>query len=179
MNNEKLVEEKYGEYSMISNKCIVLDIDGTLIDSLTKQIYYENMNCLRKPDYIDNEDNCIWKRPGFDIFIKFCFDNFKHVSIWTAASKQWANIFINKIIKHEYKNKFDFIWCKDRLSKRFKINYYYSYRNAFITYKPLKKIWRSKIRNNNGWNKENTLIIEDTIRNCIDNYGNAIYVGTY
>lgn len=28
----------------------------------------------------------------------------------------------------------------------------------------------------NGWNKDNTLIIEDTPETCIKNYGNAIYV---
>ena len=41
--------------------------------------------------------------------------------------------------------------------------------------KKLSKIYGKQV----GWSKFRTLIIEDTPTNCVDNYGNAVYVPTY
>eukprot|EP01083_Nonionella_stella_P093857 263221_1 len=183
--NENSPEISHG-LPIRSNKCIILDIDGTLIDTLPEQIYKEQKNNLsisRKPDHITDEGDYIWKRPGLDAFIKFCFDNFQHVSIWTAASQEWADVFIRNLIGHQYRDSFtqngNFVWSRSRLSKQFRMRYFYHYGNDVITHKPLSKVWRSRTRRSEGWNKYNTLIIEDTPRNCVDNYGNAIYVDTY
>ena len=163
-----------------SNKCIILDIDGTLIDSLTYQVYTENKNDIpRKPDFITDDKDCMFKRPGLDVFIKFCFDNFKHVAIWTASGKQWAQSFVSHIIQPQYRHKFAFVWDNKRLSKRIQVGYFWNHSNSVIRYKPLYKVWRSKKRKKAGWLKEYTLIIEDTPRNCMANYGNAIYIDSF
>lgn len=45
--------------------------------------------------------------------------------------------------------------------------------------KPLTKIWKKSLAKNNGWNKTDTLIIEDTFYNCRKNYSNCIIVPEY
>ena len=55
---------------------IVLDMDNTLIASDSTNIY---------------------PRPFLVPFLKFCFENFRTVSIWTAAEESWFNI-VNKFV---------------------------------------------------------------------------------
>jgi len=58
-------------------KCIILDIDGTLIHS-----------------YMDDETIVIHKRPFLEDFIDWCFETTDDVCIWTMGTAVWAKIVI-------------------------------------------------------------------------------------
>lgn len=144
----------------MSNKHLILDIDGTLIsDSST--------------------ENNIIIRPYLKYFLQYAFDKFKTVSIWTAASKDWADTIYNNILKPNMPNNkdFTFIWDRKKCTQK-------SHKRAImegdfyahpIIVKELKKVWKHF----GFMNKDNTLILDDTPNTYTDNYGNVIPISTY
>lgn len=103
-------------------KChLVLDLDGTLV----------------------HDGN---PRPGLSQFLEFCFDNFKTVSIWTAADRSWWNFCWT-----EHMLQFDF----DRVLSRKDCEFSLTSQKII---KPLRKIWA----NYPDCTKFNTLLIDDT-----------------
>jgi len=78
---------------------ILLDLDQTLISSeLVDEFDIKDANKKNKFNY-SNMDNYyyVFERPGLQKFLSYLFKNFK-VSIWTAASKEYALFIINNII---------------------------------------------------------------------------------
>lgn len=212
------------------DKNIILDIDGTLIDSVPADYAIENN--LPKPDIVSPWGDFIYKRPHLDDFLKYCHMNFKNVAIWTAGDDAWADLIVSKILdpslasskkgkrlvssagctpisspirrrpildeielksdssdestdlesedecEIEEPNTFSFVYsferCKPIIIKDRKTDKSYQYYS-----KPLKKIWKCKTLRSMGFTRQTTLILEDTPENCVDNYGNAIYISSY
>ena len=78
---------------------IVLDLDQTLISSeLVNEFNIENEDKMKLFRYstMDNYYH-IFERPRLQEFLTYLFENFK-VSIWTAASKDYALFIIENII---------------------------------------------------------------------------------
>lgn len=80
-------------------KTIVLDLDKTLIDSIDQKII---------------------TRPYLREFLKFCFDTFDHVGIWTAATNEWCyhafdTIFDSILI--DLDETFAFVYTRDNCKK--------------------------------------------------------------
>lgn len=73
---------------------------------------------------------------------------------------------------------FAFVFTKDRCTRKAvqdeNSRLYYEYHT-----KPLRKVWRRTSFRAAGWSSHNTLILEDTPQNCVDNYGNALYIRTF
>lgn len=97
---------------------IVLDLDLTLICSCSKE--EDEKYKISEPDIKKkikkfrkkNMDNyyMVFERPGLQSFLCFLFKNF-NVSIWTAASKDYALFIIEHIILNGKKNrKIDWIF---------------------------------------------------------------------
>ena len=143
-------------------KNIILDLDETLIFGLSpKDDYYDikkdEKKLFEKFKY-KNMDGYyyIFYRPGLHKFLDYLFANF-NVSVWTAASKDYALFIIDKIIlqNDEVKNngnerKLDYIFFSYHcdLSKKLK--------NGI---KDLSILWDVyKLPN---YNKNNTLIVDD------------------
>lgn len=133
---------------------IILDIDGTLVGS-------------------DKEFN-IYPRPHIKEFLNYCFKEFDSVSIWTAASKDWADRVLNTVAP---KRTFRFVWSEDRCTYRSDRNKIYQgdFFAFPIVIKPLKKVWRKY----DDMTRDNTIIVDDTPNTYKDNYGNAIPITTY
>lgn len=135
---------------------IVLDLDETLISS---------------------QDFNVILRPNLKEFMEFCFSNFETVSIWSAAESSYVNRIASHILPTD--KNFMFIYtrsqCKniktDSPQNEFSLNY--------KTCKPLSKMWRRSPARKIGMNKRNTIIIEDTPSNCVENYSNAIYIDEF
>lgn len=111
-------------------KCIVLDLDETLVH--TENNDGEMKAILSNPDYegikdrvyklefesASNSGNTVmWgvKRPHLDEFIKFCFDYFEIVAIWSAGHRKYvdavvANIFSPDQLPH-------LVYCHDHVSR--------------------------------------------------------------
>ena len=101
---------------------ICLDLDQTLIWAGTNKEYMPHKypeikkKAAGKPfgkNNITNMDNLytIFERPGLQEFLDFLFDNF-NVSVWTAASKDYALFVIKNIIykKNKESRKLDWIF---------------------------------------------------------------------
>lgn len=136
---------------------LLLDLDNTLIcaepyDDLTKE---EIIRCKQKFKYHDMDGYYIvCERPHVQEFLDYVFDNF-NVSIWTAASKDYAKFIMNNIILIKPDRKLDyFFWDKHcKISKK--------YGKKFS--KNLKILWKKydKGRGLKNYRKDNTLILDD------------------
>lgn len=141
---------------------IILDLDQSIISgepaeefNFKKQIKKAN-----KFEFETMQDYyIIFSRPHLQKFLTFLFKNF-NVSIWTAASKDYALFIIEKIILRGKKNRnIDFIFFSYHcnISKKLKK------KNS----KDLSILWDTfKMEN---YNKNNTLILDDykeDVYNC-------------
>jgi len=135
---------------------VILDLDQTIIsaESTTKKEEFDmnkHRNKAKKFKYRDMDGYYIvFERPHLQRFLDFLFSNF-NVSIWTAASKDYALFIINKIILNGKRNRhIDWIFFSYHcdISKRIK--------NGT---KDLSILWDEY--NISGYTKDNTIIIDD------------------
>ena len=132
---------------------ILLDLDQTIISSEAYEEYDFKKNHIKskKFKYHDMESYYIvFERPGLQDFLDFLFKNF-NVSVWTAASKDYALFIIEKvIISNKPKRKLDWIFFSYHcdISKRIKNQP-----------KDLSILWEKyKLKK---YNSQNTFIIDD------------------
>lgn len=94
----------------------------------------------------------IFERPGLQKFLDFLFENF-NVSVWTAASQDYANFIVKNIIIGNRERKLDHFFFYYHGEK---INELYS-----GTSKNLRMLWEVYGLDQVGYNKNNTLILDD------------------
>ena len=89
---------------------LVLDLDNTLISSISNREMKRLKNIKsRKLKYKDMDSYYrVFYRPHLKEFLEYAFDNF-HVTVWTAASRDYAMFIIDNILlndpdhkKHKY-----------------------------------------------------------------------------
>lgn len=150
-------------------KLIIFDIDNTLFDSVE---IGEDKGIKRKHDHRlthGGRNYKMYARPFLVEFIKFCQKNFEKIALWTHADKLWLEKFEKHILPDgiEFLFKYDYSEAEFRPHKKLKGEMY--------KLKPLRKIYeRFK-----GYNDKNTIIIEDTEENCLENLDNCIIVPEY
>ena len=149
-------------------KHFVLDLDETLVSTEPLEDYdyekYKNkIKKFKEKPMIMDDYYIILQRPGLQKFLDFLFANFT-VSIWTAASKDYALYIIeNIIIAGHPERKIDYIFFSYHCSASKKLK---------SGSKDLSMLWDIyKIKN---YNKENTAILDDLVEvfntqkdNCI------------
>lgn len=167
---------------------VVLDLDSTLIYSQHYEQHEQTSKKLKKtkPCFIlesnknDHKTNTrlsaeinkndkayeIYKRPYLDRFIKFLFDNFKTVSIWSVGTDKWVNTIIPIIFQKNYK-KLSFILNRNHVWVN-KKGYYIKRFNL--------KIWNKKIGKKFNINKNNSLLIDDNEKHQKYNVNNFILI---
>lgn len=96
---------------MSQDRHIILDLDQTIISGEPID-EFEVKNEKRKKKFIyhtmDN-DYFIFERPNLQRFLDYIFDNFK-VSVWTAASKDYALFIIENVILRKANRKLEWIF---------------------------------------------------------------------
>lgn len=131
----------------------ILDLDQTVISAEPCEEYDFKKNREKAKKFIfHNMDNyyIVFERPYLQEFLTYLFDNF-NVSIWTAATKDYALFIIDKIILGGNSNrKLDYIFfsyhCK--ISEKIKGNT-----------KNLSLLWDTyKLKH---FNENNTVILDD------------------
>lgn len=147
---------------------VILDIDETLLSAIpTEDIDFEKIkNKVNKVKYEPMEGYYIlFLRPHLEKFLDFLFENF-NVSIWTAASKDYALYVIDKIILNgNPKRKIDYIFFSYHCNASKKLK---------KSTKDLSMLWDVyKIK---GYNKDNTIIIDDYKEVYNTQKGNCIFV---
>ena len=128
---------------------LVLDIDGTLIDS---------KHC----------GTTIVKRPHVDAFLDYCFGSCA-VAIWTNASDAWARAAVDVLRDADGNLRpWAFVWDGNR-SRRTCQDWgafscdYDGYGGGYAPgMKPLEKVYKSTTRRKLGFTKERSIIVEDT-----------------
>ena len=138
---------------------IIFDIDNTLFDSIEWSEYKSKTT----PDHKLIHGGIKYKmyaRPFLKQFMKFCQKNFKNIGIWTHADSMWLDKFVKNVLELDipFLFKYDITHA--------------SYLKDGSKIKPLSKVWAEFPK----FNKHNTLIIEDTIGNCVENLENCIIV---
>lgn len=149
---------------------LILDLDETLIYSISEK----ELSGLEKTTKdklfskyatyeMDGGYYTVVERPGLQKFLKYAFENF-NVSIWTAASKDYALFIIDNIIIGENSDRtLDWIFCSyhcELSEKKMK------------SIKNLDMLWDNY--NLDGYSKDNTIIMDDhpivyktQTKNCI------------
>ena len=95
----------------MAGRTIVLDIDGTLIDSCTEE-EARARGITAFVETVDDDGDCGIKRPFVDAFLTHCFEHFSHVAVWTMASREWADFIITKVLHREVED-FAFVWAHE------------------------------------------------------------------
>lgn len=132
---------------------LLLDLDQTIIsgeplEELDLENTYKEKHKLFKSDNMDDYYN-IYSRPYLQEFLDYVFDNF-NVTVWTAASKDYALFIVNKIILNKPGRKLDFIFFEYHCQLSKQINKYS---------KDLSILW--DIYKLPGYSPQNTVILDD------------------
>jgi len=145
---------------------IVLDIDGTLMDNGLSSDNHDGISCSR----------FLYFRPGLINFLDYCLKHCASVSIWTAGNEEWMSGFI-KALPCRFREAFLFTWHIKRCNVKYQRTGLMT--TKLVILKRLNKVWSKKWTKKIGMTRNNTIIIEDTPSNCLNNYGNAVYVSEY
>lgn len=140
---------------------LVLDLDETLISVVLKEI--------PNPDFTFNINKVTYygkKRPNLDLFLKYVFDKYSSVSVWTAGTREYAKKVLNRIMTEEQIKK---------------LTFFKSRRDVVLVkgghnYKPLKKMFDDPIAQRIGMTVHNTIMIDDRAEVLRDNPGNGIKI---
>lgn len=131
---------------------IILDLDETLIHSFDKDIKNKKEIQKFKPLFKSKEmdsDFTVFARPMLQDFLDYLFSKY-NVSVWTAASKNYALFIIKKFILIKPERKLDYILYSHHCDLS------YDAKNASKDLSMFWDVWKIK-----GYNKHNTFIIDD------------------
>lgn len=134
---------------------ILLDLDQTLISAEADEEYDFN-KYKEKAKMFDFEDMdgyyIVFERPGLQTFLDYLFQNF-NVSIWTAASKDYALFIIEKqILAGKPERKLDYIF----FSYHCDVSQIHTGNS-----KRLDILWN--LYNIDGYTEDNTVILDDYV----------------
>lgn len=135
---------------------VFLDLDQTIISGEDKDDKEFKNIMVKKHKFVWHDDGIryvIFERPGLQKFLTFLFDNF-NVSVWTAASQDYALFIVKNIILGNNSNrKLDFVLfgfhrdMSDMLHKPLRDS------------KKLSMMW--SVFGLDGYSEDNTLILDD------------------
>lgn len=93
---------------------LVLDLDGTLIHSMLPDEITELTPGEEHPESVvfrikrSKGEYIVFGRPYIKQFLRFCFDKFKTVSVWTAGTRQYAL----QIVDSLFETKPTLLWTR-------------------------------------------------------------------
>lgn len=134
---------------------VLLDLDQTLISAEPLDDYKKYKDKMKDRSKLFRSETMedyyiIFERPGLQSFLDYLFENF-NVSVWTAASKDYALFIIDKFIINGKKNrKLDWIFFSYHCDASKKL------KNGT---KDLSMLW--DYYNDSKYTPKNTVIIDD------------------
>ncbi len=165
-----MVYEKYTNSKGIMKRKrmnILLDLDQTCISAEASEEFDFDKNKSKSKNfkYYDMDGYyTVFERPGLQEFLDYLFKNF-NVSVWTAASKDYALFIVDKIILGNHTDRtLEYIF----FSYHCDISY-----DEMSGSKDLSMLW-GNICNLPGFKKDNTIIIDDYIEVYDTQPGNTI-----
>lgn len=137
---------------------IVLDMDQTLIDGRLNK--------------------SVTPRPYLKVFLNWCFDNFQHVSIWTAASRGWYDYVYQRVFQDmliSMNREFHFVFTGEMCNCVWRFSEWHG-QSVRMVEKRIRKLHRYKSEKFIGYCMDNTIAVDDTKTTFQSNYGNGIHV---
>ncbi len=142
---------------------IVLDLDETLVSVTTNPKRQYDFK-FQLTDPVTRQT--LWyygqKRPNLEIFLRYIFKRFRTVSIWTAATADYARQVIKNIMKPEQYSRLAFVKTRGDLRL---------FPDGGYT-KPLSSVFDK----HDSIKRHNTIMIDDRRSVMVENLGNAIIV---
>lgn len=171
----------------LTDKCIVLDLDQTLIAtqdeldslfelnilsdpkyiSLRNRIYHIRLEDLENPGIGSKYDFWGITRPYIDEFLLFCFQYFKIVAVWSAGKR----LYVESIVDHIFKDlpKPHIVFTHDDID----------YSSDGNILKKLTKMINHNSLTQNNMSLYNTLALDDNPTTFQYNLGNGILIPPY
>jgi len=171
----------------ITDKCIVLDLDQTLIAtqesieslkelnilsdpnliSLRRRVYYVTIEDLEKPGIGTKYDFWGITRPHVQEFLIFCFSYFKIVSVWSAGKRPYVEAIVDYIFKDLPQPHVIFTHDDVKIGPKGHI------------LKPLNKMIESNPVLRRNMSLQNTFAIDDNSMTFFNNHNNGILIPAY
>jgi hypothetical protein len=173
--------------SSITDKCIVLDLDQTLIAtqdsvdslkslnilsdpnliSLRNRVYYITIEDLEKPGIGTKYDFWGVTRPHIHEFLLFCFSYFKIVAVWSAGKRPYVEAIVDHIFKDLPKPHVIFTHDDIEIGPKGHIE------------KPLVKMIESNPILRRYMSLQNILAIDDNPMTFFRNHDNGVLIPAY
>jgi TFIIF-interacting CTD phosphatase-like protein len=147
-------QTKYRVRDLTKIKNIILDLDETIISAVevssllqdkSKMVSFSKKTDQFKMHYMDT-DYIITERPYVQEFLDFMFKHY-NVSVWTAASKEYALFVIEKVILAKPSRKIDYILFSDHCDRSYSLTKCMKYLDRLFHF--------------DHYDKDNTLLIDD------------------
>jgi TFIIF-interacting CTD phosphatase-like protein len=138
-------------------KLLILDIDETLV--------YSTVKPLTKVEDFKADQYYVYKRPGLDLFLDFCLDNYD-LAVWTSSASEYAKIIVNNLFSRP--DYLEFVWSREKCTQRYNLD-----TNDYYLLKDLKKVKKM------GFDLDAIIMIDDSKEKLERNYGNHISVAPY
>lgn len=100
----------------LSQTHVVLDLDHTLICAV--EPHRVNGSA---PDFwitVSGKKYAVFRRPHLDAFLTALFARARSVSVWTAATKGYANAILKRILTDDQRKRLKFVWSRNRTVTR-------------------------------------------------------------
>lgn len=171
----------------ITDKCVVLDLDQTLIATqdhieslkelnimsdpklllLRNRVYHITIEDLEKPGIGTKYDFWGVTRPHVKEFLLFCFSYFKVVAVWSAGQRPYVEEIVDSIFQDLPKPHI--ILSHDDIE----------YNSSGHIEKPLTKMIKFNPMLTRLMTLQNTLAIDDNPSTFVKNYGNGVLIPEY
>lgn len=150
---------------------LILDLDETLLHS-------DDMSAAdvrrmgRPPDY-DLGDLRGYFRPHLREFLRYAFDNFASVGVWTAGTPDYAESIVSEVFDAQGLPRPAFVMnSRDCVARMENVG---GQRYAKLKYKPLNKVWRRGPLHR----ASNTLILDDRTDTAWENAENLMLIPSF
>lgn len=170
-----------------TNKCIVLDLDQTLIATqdgipllkrlgifsdpklidLRNRIYVQEIDDIDKPG--SGVEFSYWgvTRPYIQDFLLFCFSYFKVVAVWSAGQRKYVESIVDHLFRDLPKPHIVFTYDDIIFNQKGEV------------VKPLNKIFNAMNQHETLMTYQNTLALDDNPSTYSNNIGNGVLIPPY
>ncbi|KZN43300.1 hypothetical protein N474_14645 [Pseudoalteromonas luteoviolacea CPMOR-2] len=135
-------------------KLLILDLDETLIYATEKKLAIEH-------SFVAGQ-YYVYERPHLKEFLDYCLREFL-VAVWTSSNELYAETIVSHLFGGDH--DLEFVWARRRCVRKFDLEYY-----DWFYVKDLKKVKRQ------GFNLDAMIMVDDTPKKLIRNYGNLVRV---